>query len=121
MWSPGILIKTTIRTRTHSQSCALTAIQSRGVAFEERVMTHRHPHASRLMREAASRLVRLAKSHTFKRPTLGIQTAHLEADNVQQLHCATGTLINISVVRQVLSRTSRLPIVLWLVFRQMLS
>ena len=81
-------------------------------------MTHRHPHASRLMREAASRLMRLAKGHTFKLPTQGIQTAHLEADNVQQLHRATGTSVSSD-------RCCRAPAAFQsysgLVFRQMLS
>ena len=44
----------------------LTAIQSRGVAFEGRVMTPRHSHASQLMREAATRLMRPRKGHTLK-------------------------------------------------------
>ena len=74
------------------------------------------------MREAASRLMRPRKGHTLKHiQHWAIQLAHLEVDNVQQLYCATGTLINISVVRQVLSCTSRFPDVLWLVFLQMVS
>ena len=51
MWIPGIL-----NNDTHSDR--LTAIQSRGVAFEGRVMTPRHSNASQFMREAATRLMR---------------------------------------------------------------
>ena len=85
----------------------------KGVAFERRVMTHRHFHASRHRRETDARHMHPRRGHTLKHfSTLGIQTAHLKADNVHQRYCATGTLINICVIRQVLSCTSRLLSVL---------
>ena len=75
-----------------AHSDRLTAIQSRGVAFEGRVMTPRHSHASQLMREAATRLMRPRKGHTlkhfqhwaYKRPTWK-QTAY-SSFTVQPVH-----------------------------------
>ena len=58
MWIPGI------KNDTHSDR--LTATQSRGVAFEGRVMTPRHSHASQLMREAATRLMCTMRGRTLK-------------------------------------------------------
>ena len=85
MWIPGIFKQRYALDR-------LTAIQSRGVAFEGRVMTPRHSHASQLMREAATRLMRLRKGHTlkhfqhwaYKRPTWK-QTAY-SSFTVQPVH-----------------------------------
>ena len=100
--SPGIF----------KQRYSLRSIRQ-GVAFERRVMTHSHLHASRHRRETDSHHMHPRRGHTLKHfSTLGIQTAHLQADNVQQRYCATGTLINICVIRQVLSCTSRLLSVL---------
>ena len=59
----GSLVSSNNDTRTHSPNCALTAIQSLGVAVERRVVTHRLTHASRRVREAASRLMRPRKGH----------------------------------------------------------
>ena len=101
-WIPGIF----------KQRYSLRSIRQ-GVAFERLVMAHRHLHASQHRRETDSHHMHPRRGHTLKHfSTLGIQTAHLQADNVQQRYCATGTLINICVIRQVLSCTSRLLSVL---------
>ena len=50
------------------------------------------------MRETESRLMHPRKATHENFPTLGVQTAQQEADNVQQRYHATGTLINICVV-----------------------
>ena len=66
--------------------------QCRGVAVEGRVVTHRLIHASRLMREAASRLMRPRKGNTlkhvqhwaYKRPTWKRTT--YSSSTVQPVH-----------------------------------
>ena len=90
------------------------------VACTGHVMTYRHSRASRLMRETDSRLMRPRKDHSLNFSDIGRTNGHQEADNVRQRYYANGSLIDICVVRQVLSCTSHLS-VLWLVLGQMLS